>query len=340
MTSSTPLRIGILGPARIAADFVAGARGLERVRIDAVASRDAARARVFAAAHGLARTHDSYAAMVSDPQLDLIYIALPNALHAPWALAALRAGKHVLCEKPLCSSGALAAELFDAAQAHGVTLLEAFPYRFQPYMDELLRLLGAGEIGDLREAHAGFGITLREGPNVRLSSELEGGALFDVGCYPVSVLRAMLGRVPRRVVAQADWDASGVDRSLSGLLDYGDGVHGSIACSFDHAPHRAVRIAGRQGVIETTYPNTPDPARAHVIGIRRGTAWRMDFDSIEQPPRNGFRCELEAICAMIDGTRGDHALLRSESIDNAATLAALLASARSGQWCEVASVAG
>jgi predicted dehydrogenase len=325
--------MGILGVAKIAGEFLTGAKDFPRVRIDAVSSRDAGRARAFADEHGIARAHVGYEAMIADPELDALYIPLPNALHAPWAEAALRAGKHVLCEKPLTGSAATARALFALAERRQRVLLEAFPYRFQPYFQEILRLVHGGEIGVVRQLQATFGITLREGPNVRLHPELEGGALFDVGCYAVNALRALVGRAPRQVCAIANWDPSGVDRELSAMLDYGDGVQGQIACSFDHAPHRALRVFGTQGVIESTYPNTPDPTRPFEINIRRGTAWRMDFDRIELPaPPHGFRCETEAFVDLIEGRRADRAALDRESIDNAATLRALLDAARQPRW--------
>ena len=185
------LRIGILGAARIAGSFMVGAKAFPRASVVAVACRDRARGEAFAAKHDIARTC-TYDELIADRSIDAIYNPLPNSLHAPWSIAAARAGKHVLCEKPIALSEPEAHTMFAAADAAGVVMLEAFPYMFQPQTLEIERRIAAGEIGEVRTMFAGFGFTMRGehvNDDIRLDPALGGGALLDVGCYPVSLDR-------------------------------------------------------------------------------------------------------------------------------------------------------
>lgn len=180
-----PLRIGVLGCANIARQFCRDVAGSPTARVDAVASRDAARAAAFAAEFGLVRHAASYEALLADPALDAVYIPLPNGLHAEWAIRALEQGKHVLCEKPLASSLADARQMFEAVRRHERFLLEAYPYWFQPETGTLLQLLRERAIGDVRWMQACAAFTLRNpDSNIRLVPDLGGGALFDIGSYP------------------------------------------------------------------------------------------------------------------------------------------------------------
>ena len=166
---TNPLRLGILGCANIARQFARDVAPSRLVRIAAVASRDAAKAAAFAAEFGIARTHGSYDALLADGELDAVYIPLPNSLHAQWAVRAAQHGRHVLCEKPLAMNLAEARAMFDAARQHGVMLLEAYPWWFQPQTAALLGLLQGGAIGTVRLVQATFGFTLRDpaGTNIR-----------------------------------------------------------------------------------------------------------------------------------------------------------------------------
>lgn len=342
--AETPLRVGVLGCAAIARAFVRDVQPSTRVRVDAVASRDAARAAAFAADFGLDRHHGSYAALLADPAIDLVYIPLPNSLHAPWAIAAAQAGKHVLCEKPLATGRAEATAMVAAARTAGVMLLEGYPWWFQPQTAALLEQVRGGAIGEVRFIQASFGFTLPDPDrNIRMRPELGGGALLDAGSYPLSLVRLLMGCAPQRVRAEASWAASGVDLSLQADLDFGDGRRAQIACAMDQGVHRQATIVGRGGAITTEFLNhTHDGPQPHPHGflpslmrVRSGRP-PVPFETVHSPTGSGFRFCAEAFAEVI--RRGDQGAIdraAAASIDIAATLEALLDSARSGAWVPV-----
>lgn len=331
---TTPVRLGILGTAKIAHGFADGVAGSDSVRIDAVASRSSDSAAAFAAQHGIPRAHGSYEALLDDRQLDAVYIPLPNSLHAPWTERALRAGLHVLCEKPLTVTLAEAQPLFALARASGRVLLEAYPYRYQPQTLRLRQLIDEGAIGQVRLVQAYFGFSLPSGPdlsrNIRLDPALGGGALLDAGCYAVSLARLVAGQRPVSVLAQARWGDSGVDMALTGTVHYEGGVVAQVACAMDTAPHRQALVMGSAGVIETDYLNHTSAARPGHLRLRRGAGWESPVEAQSYEAGNGFRLEAEHFARQVmepsfrDGT--DTQL----SLDNMATLEALLRSAREG----------
>ena len=349
-TTPSPLRIGVLGCANIARAFIRDVKPSPAVQVVAVASRKADTAAAFAAETGVARHLGSYQALLDDPDVDAVYIPLPNTLHAPWAIKAARAGKHVLCEKPLATSLVDARAMFDAARRHRVMLLEAYPYWFQPQTGDLVRLLADGAIGDVRFMQASFGFSLPPNPaNIRLQPKLGGGALLDAGSYPMSLIRLVMGSAPQRVRADASWATTGVDISLSATLYFADGRRALLSCAMDAAPHRNAVIAGTQGVIETEYLNhtaLPAPALPHPLGwqtslmrLRRGAAFNLPLRTVHSPVGSGFRFAAEAFAEVV-ARRDQAAIDRSAaaSLDIAATLEALAVSAREGR--EVALPAG
>lgn len=342
-TPHPPLRLGVLGTGGIAHSFVgavrteANAAGTEVV---AVASRTAEGAAAFAREFGLPRAHAGYAALLADPEVDAVYNALPTGLHAEWSVRAARAGKHVLCEKPLAVGAADVATMFAAADAAGVTLLEAFPYAYHPQMDATLALLRGGAIGTVRAVQAAFGFTLSDATNVRLDPALGGGALLDVGCYAVSFARRVIGERPARAQATAHWGSTGIDLSLAGTLEYPGGAVAQVACSFETAPHRYAVVAGSDGVLETGYPNhtrVAPPARPQEgLRVRRGRAWDAPVEDVPVPAASGFVGELAAFVAMVRAPGGPEVRdARARSLDDAATLDALRASARDGRPADI-----
>ncbi len=340
-----PLRIGILGCANIARQFARDVAPSPRVRLAAVASRDAAKAAAFAAEFGIARHHASYAALLADPAVDAVYIPLPNHLHAPWAIQAAEQGKHVLCEKPLALNRAEAVAMFSAARRHGVLLLESYPYWFQPQTGRLVELLQAGAIGRVQSVQASFGFTLRSSDNIRLRPEAGGGALLDAGSYPASLIRLVMGSAPRRAAAFAHPAASGVDWATTALLDWGDGRVAQLHCAMDTALHRHASVIGSDGLIETEFLNhTADRSQGHPHGyqpslmrLRRGAA-AGPIETVEAPVGSGFRFAAEAFAARV--ARDDRAAIdaaAAASIDIAAMLDAIAASARNdGRWVDLA----
>ena len=270
MSAAPALRLGILGTANIARSFVRAVADSTRVAVVAVASRDEAKAGGFAGEFAIARHFGSYQALLADPDIDAVYIPLPNSLHAEWSIAAVNAGKHVLCEKPLAATAAQARAMFDAARRNGVHLVEGYPYRAQPQTLKLREMLDAGVIGEVRLIQAAFGFTLAAGENIRLNPQLAGGVLMDVGAYTVSLVRMAAKSLPIRVHAVARWDG-GVDRTLAATLEFASGLLAQINCSFDTCLHRQALIAGSNGVIQTTYLNHTASAAEAVLGLRIGT---------------------------------------------------------------------
>jgi len=215
----------------------------------AVASRDAVRARDFAAEHGIPRHHGSYADLLADEEIDAVYVPLPNSLHREWTIRAAEAGKHVLCEKPLGLSEAECREMKAAADAHGVLLMEAFMYRFHPRIDRMLELVQSGAIGTPTLIHAAFTFRLRSAANIRLRPELGGGALMDVGCYCVNVSRTIAGAEPVEVQAFAVAADSGVDARMVGAMRFPGDLLATFECGLDSRRRERVEVGGTDGAL-------------------------------------------------------------------------------------------
>jgi xylose dehydrogenase (NAD/NADP) len=328
--TSRPLRIGILGAAKIARLFVSGVAPSKSISVAAIASRDAAKAERFAQEYGIARAHGSYEALLADPDIDAIYNPLPNTMHAEWSIRATTAGKHVLCEKPLATTAADAREMFASARRHNVHLVEAYPYRAQPQTLKLKELLGAAAIGKVRLIHSSFGVFFSDPENIRLKPDLGGGALFDAGSYAISLMRLAAGERPVRVRAVARWADTGVDRTVMAMLEFANGLLAQMSCSFAACYHRHALIAGDKGTIETTYLNHPPIGGPPTLTIRRGLTVNDVPETIEVPSCDGFLAEAESFQKLVAyGPEHWTGATPDESIDIALTLDAILQSARS-----------
>lgn len=247
----TPLNWGILSTAKIARGALLPAIHRSTTgRVVAVASRDLTRARDFAEGNAVPRALGSYEALLEDPEVEAIYVPLPNSMHREWTLRAVEAGKHVLCEKPLAVSAAECREMDDAARRHGVTLMEAFMYRFHPRTQRVLEMVRDGVIGSVHAIHSSFSFRLRARDNIRLLPELGGGALMDVGCYCVNVIRTLAGREPTRVVAWAQIGTSGVDEQLWGMLEFDGDLVGQFDCALTRERRESYRVAGTEGQLD------------------------------------------------------------------------------------------
>jgi len=331
-----PVRIGVLGAAKIARLFAEGVRPSRKVVIAAVASRDVDRAAAFARDANIARVHASYEALLADPEIDAVYVPLPNNLHAAWSIRAAEAGKHVLCEKPLAASAAEARAVFEAARRNSVFVVEAYPYRAQPQTVKLGTLLAAKAIGRLQLIQASFGFPLSDAANIRMSPALAGGALMDAGSYPVSLVRTVAGERPIRVYAVSRWAESGVDLTTLATLEFAGGLLAQISCSFATARHRHAFIAGDAGSIHTTYFNDTSPTFPPLLEVRRGTGWDAQREVVETASSNGFLAEAESFHDLVrNGWEHWLGATPDESIDIALTLDALAVSARTRASVEV-----
>ncbi len=327
------LAIGVLGAANIARQFCAAVKNTRAAQVVAVGSRTLATAQAFAADCGIPRAVGSYEALLADPAIEAVYIPLPNHIHAEWAIKAATHGKHILCEKPLCMGEAEARAMFAAAKQHGVMLLEAYPYWFQPQTRELLKLLHGGVVGTVRTMQASFGFTiLQPEGNIRMSAEKGGGALLDAGSYPLSLVRLVMGEAPLRVTATPVWDqASGVDISMLATLEFAGGRTAQISCAMNVGYHRRAIILGSHGTIDTEYLNHTSAAMPSQLRVRRGVANSLPFEDVPAAMGSGFRFAAEAFADVV--RRADQAAIdraMHASIDIARTLEALGQSARSG----------
>ena len=271
---------GLLGTARINRAILSGMTHSERGQVAAVGSRDKARAEAYAAANGLPRAYGSYEALLADPDIQIIYNPLPNNLHAEWTIKALQAGKHVLCEKPLALSLAEVDAMFAAAKSAERVLAEAFMYRHHPKILKLKELVDDGSIGQpilLRTSHS---FVLPQQANIRWDPSLGGGALWDVGCYPVSLALYLFG-APQRLQAWQKRAPSGVDGTLAATLYHNGERITQLDCSFQIPFRSQAEVAGTEGVITMVRPFQPSTPEASLT-LRRGE--REETIELANPP--------------------------------------------------------
>jgi predicted dehydrogenase len=318
---SEPVRLGFLSTARINRRILAAAEKSDAAEVVAVASRDPDRAEAYAVEHGIPRSHGSYEGLLEDPEVDAVYISLPNSLHVEWSIRALAAGKHVLCEKPLTRSPGEAEEVFDAAERAGRILMEAFMWRHSPQTAKLVQLVEGGVIGELQLVRATFSFPLEGRRNIRLDPELGGGALMDVGVYCVSAARLLAGE-PERVYGEQVIGDSGVDVLFTGVLRFPRGVLAEFDAGM-YLPRRdGLEAVGTEGSLVISDPWL---AQRLVLHLRRGES----REEIALPPADPYRLELENMCAAIAGV-GEPLLGRADAVGQARALDALYQSADEG----------
>jgi predicted dehydrogenase len=275
--STNALRLGVLGAARITPfAIVRPLASVPEVQLAAVAARDLARARKFARKHHVERVHDSYAALIADPEIDAIYNPLPNNLHAEWTIKALEAGKHVLCEKPLASNAAEAVQMAEAARRSGRVLMEAFHYRFHPLMARALEVVRSGELGQVQRIETSMCIPMPMRSDIRFRLDLSGGAMMDVGCYALHQLRTLASAEPEVVSATAKLRAPGVDRAMEAELRFADGRTARMECSL--WSHRLLklgfRVSGSDGELRVL--NATVPQLYHHLKVRGKSGSRRE----------------------------------------------------------------
>jgi predicted dehydrogenase len=318
--SDRVLRWGLLGTARINRMLIPPLRVSAGNRLLAVASRDSARAEAYAREWGVPRAHGSYEALLADPEIDAVYIPLPNHLHAEWTIRAARAGKHVLCEKPLALSVAEVDAMEAAARQGGVVLAEAFMYRHHP---QTLKVR-SWEAGDVASASSGtFSFTLDRPDDVRLRPEWGGGCLWDVGCYPLRFARFVLGTEPIEVFGSSVTGPTGIDETFAGQLVFPGGTLVQIDAGF-RAPYRTgMELVGAEGTIVVPQPWKPEGLP---IVLTRGSA----TEEIAVGGDDRYLLEIEDLADCVRTGRRPRVSL-AESRGNVATIGALLESARSGR---------
>jgi D-xylose 1-dehydrogenase (NADP+, D-xylono-1,5-lactone-forming) len=319
------VRWGVISTANIGRRAVLPA--IQRSRngvLVAVGSRDADKARAFANELDIPRSYGSYQAVLDDPEVEAIYIPLPNSLHREWAIRAAEAGKHVLCEKPLGMDAAECAEMEAAARAHGVLLMEAFMYRFHPQTTRVRELITAGSVGEPRLIRASFSFRLTNPANIRLNPELGGGSLMDVGCYCVNIARTLYQAEPTEVQALAEWGASGVDELMVGSMRFPNGRWAQFDCSLAMARRETYQVIGDEGFIDVPVAFLPGAADTR-LHIRKQQGPRVEtirgVDEYQLMVEHFADCVLGGTMPLYPAT---------EAAANMRTIAALYQSARNG----------
>jgi D-xylose 1-dehydrogenase (NADP+, D-xylono-1,5-lactone-forming) len=313
---------GLLSTALINEAILRGAAESQDADVIAVASRDEERARSYADEHGLERSYGSYEGLLADPDVEAVYISLPNSLHVEWTLHALEAGKHVLVEKPFSKHPAEVEQAFDAAEAAAVVLSEGFMWRHHPQTHRLTELIDSGIAGRVRIVRTAFAFDLaaeRGTADTRFDPALDGGAMMDVGCYCISGLRLVAGE-PERARGEQVVGPSGVDVVFTGALAFADGVVGHFDCGFVVPRRGGLEVVGEEATILVPDPFTPETPG---IEVQRPGA---EPELIPVEPANSHRLELENVSAAIRGEA--HLLLgREDAIGQARTIDALYRSA-------------
>jgi xylose dehydrogenase (NAD/NADP) len=311
---SDRLRYGILGTGNIARQFCAGAMVAPRSMLAAVGSRSGESAASFARANRIAALYDSYEKLLTDPNVDAVYNSLPNSLHYEWTIAALNAGKHVLCEKPFAVNTAQSEEMFAVARKNGRLVVEAFMYRSHPLIHAVKKAVDDGAIGEVKMIRSSFCYrTNKIAGNVRFDASLAGGCLMDVGCYCINFSRFFAGVEPVRVQGSGHFHETGVDDRVVATMDFPNGILASFACGMSAHADNTATISGTEGYIEIPVPWKP-PAPESVFVIARGAPPKMDgpAKTTGAPPRETVRVtakgelygiEADAFAAcVLDGT--------------------------------------
>ncbi len=332
MNMQDQVRWGVIGCARIAKNWVIPAIvQAEGARLWAVASRSAEKARSTAQEFGAEKVYGSYEELLADPQVDAVYNPLPNHLHKDWTIAALRAGKHVLCEKPIALNAAEAREMEAVSQETGCLLVEAFMYRYTPLVQKALEIVRAGRLGELRMLYSTFTFLMPDdASNFRLQAHAGGGGLYDVGCYAINVQRMLAGREPRSAWARLAWSGKHhVDLTALGVLDFGEQLYGTFDAGFSAAGGSYFRAVGTKGVLEAPEGFIPRE-KPGLLLLRVGQL----TERLTLPFANPYELEVQDTCQAI---RGEHPpLFAWEPLDaNMRVIDACFAADEAGQAVEV-----
>ena len=327
MARSRVLRWGILGPGRIAPRLVRAIGSSARAELLAVASRDADRAAAFAAKHAIPQSLGSYDALLAAPDIDVVYVALPNHLHAEWTIAALQAGKHVLCEKPLAVTVEEVDAIAAAAERAGLVAVEGFMYLHHPQILRAIQMSQDGSLGRLEVINGTFSFFLDHPGDPRAEAAPGGGSLWDVGCYPVSFSRRVAGEEPDRIAAFARIDDQGIERTFIGQLHFPSGLLAQFDSGFAAPDRERLEIVGNDATLVLDAPFLPEPfGPPPTLTMWRGRdSTPIDVESLDQ-----YEAEVDDLtAAILDGTwpRVDLAFSRG----NVATLVGLERAARTQQ---------
>lgn len=332
MSTQKPVRIGVVSTARIAREkVIPGFRTTPWLEVAAIASRNADTAKATAEALGIPVAHGSYEALFADPTIEAVYIPTPNDSHVDLTLAAARAGKHVLCEKPAAMNAQDAERL--AALPQGIVYLEAFMVRYHPQWLKTRELVRAGTIGRPAAAQSFFSYFLDDPANIRNKPENGGGGLWDIGVYPIVTARFVFDAEPQRVIGLIELDRKfGTDVLTSAILDFGEGRHLTFTVGTQTVPHQRVNVVGSAGRIEVLIPFNAPAMQETVIRLDRGTALGdAEIEEIRLPACDQYGLQGEAFAKAIRGVEplayDQHDAVRMMKI-----LDAIVESGKTGRW--------
>jgi predicted dehydrogenase len=323
------VRWGVLSTANIGLQKVLPAmRRGEHIALAAIASRSLEKAQAAAARLGIPKAYGSYEELLADPEIDAVYNPLPNHLHVPWSIAALRAGKHVLCEKPIALTVAEAQELVAAARQHPrLKVMEAFMYRHHPQWQRAHQIVASGGVGELRTIQSFFSYYNDDPGNIRNQAEIGGGGLMDIGCYNISLSRFLFGDEPRRIFGIVERDPQlRTDRLVSGILDFAQGT-ATFTCSTQLMPYQRVNVVGTRGRVEIEIPvNVPPDRPSRIWHAHDGTIDEIVFEACDQYEVQG---ELFSL-AVLNDTPVPTPL--TDAVANMRVIEAIVESAKTGAW--------
>ena len=319
MAAIEPVRWGILSTAHINRLVIPGLQASPDTELLAVASRDESRARQYAEQRGIPRTYGSYEALLADPDIEAVYISLPNSMHVEWSIRSLEAGKHVLCEKPFARDPAEVERAFDVAVAHEKILMEAFMWRFHPQTLQLQLLVD--NLSPIAQIDAKFGFTPKDPTDVRLNRELGGGALMDLGCYCISAARLLAGE-PERVVGRQKVGGNGVDVHFEGELLFANELRATFECGLDMDDIDELRVDGEAGSV---FLDDPWHGREPVIVLMTP----LETREIREPTIDPYQSEVENFSRAARGLELP-LLGRDDALGQARTIDALYRSADAG----------
>jgi xylose dehydrogenase (NAD/NADP) len=317
------MNLGIISTADINRKVIPGAHASKRVDLVAVASRTQGRAEAYAREWNIERAYGSYEALLEDPDVDAVYISLPNTMHVAWSINSLRAGKHVLCEKPLTRNPDDASAAFDVADQEQLILMEAFMYRHNPQTKRLRELIEDGAVGEVRLIRSAFSYSLYDTENIRLRTDVEGGALMDVGCYCVSGSRLAAGAEPESVFGSAWFGPSGTDWVFTGSMRFPWNVLAIFDCGTALPNRDELEVIGSEGSL---FLDDPWHATRPVIEHRTDTG----VEKIRLKREDSYRLQVENLADAIAG-EAKPLLGRDDALGQARALAALHRSAESGE---------
>jgi predicted dehydrogenase len=328
-----PVRWGILGTARIALKkVVPGMRKSALAQVVAIASRDIAKARTAANDLGIPRAYGSYQELIDDPDIEAIYNPLPNHLHVPWSVRAAEQGKHVLCEKPIALTAREARVLLEARDRTGVQIGEAFMVKTHPQWLKVKEIVASGRIGELRLIAGHFSYFSRDPDDIRSRVEWGGGALMDVGCYPITISRWLFGAEPTEVIGLIERDPDmKVDRLTSGLLRFERG-QATFSCATQLVAYQTMQIFGTTGRIAVWIPFSAPPLDKYRVFVDDGSDWAgSGIETINFPPVDQYALQADRFSEAIRGV-GSVPVSLEDAIGNMAVIDALFRSAESRVW--------